>query len=193
MVIVSEKVLITYASRYGSTKDIAIAISKVLEDHQFINDVFPAEDISSLDPYHAVIMGSAVYFGNWLEPASELLESFQEQLIQIPVWLFSSGPTVNGDPSKALENWCFPTSLQAIANIIRPRDIKLFAGKIDPTLLTLDDWLTNRSMGGKSGDYRDWNIIAEWANSIANNLKSHMGNDAEFAALKMKGEKYGIK
>ncbi len=182
VIIVSEKVLIAYASRYGSTKEIAKTIGKVLEDHKLANDIFPSEDVSSLIPYHAVVMGSALYSGNWLEPASELLESFQEQLAQMPVWLFSSGPTVDGDPNKALEDWHFPKSLQVIADTINPRDIKLFAGKIDAKLLTLDDWLTNRSMGGNFGDYRDWDTIVEWASSIANSLKSNIGNDAEFTA-----------
>ena len=170
MIILPKKILIAYASRHGSTREIAITIGKVLEDHKFISDVFPSEGVTSLNPYYAVVIGSAVYSGDWLESASELLESFQEQLIQMPVWLFSSGPAVKGDPNKALDGWHFPKSLQAIVSDINPRDIKLFAGKIDAKLLTHDDWLANRSMGGNFGDYRDWDSITEWANSIANNL-----------------------
>ncbi len=147
-----------------------MTIGKVLENHELSNDVFPSEDVVSLIPYHTVVMGSAVYSGEWLESASELLESFQEQLAQMPVWLFSSGPTVDGDPSEALDGWHFPKSLQTIVDDINPRDIKLFAGKIDAKLLTHDDWLTNRSMGGNFGDYRDWDVIIEWANNIANSL-----------------------
>ena len=174
VIIVSEKVLIAYASRYGSTKEIAITIGKVLEDHKLDNDVFPSEEVSSLSPYHSVVIGSALYLGNWLEPASELLESFQEQLAQMPVWLFSSGPTVSGDPSKVLANWRFPISLQTITDDIKPRGIKLFAGKINAALLTHEDWLTSRSMDGKFGDYRNWETIIEWANSIAHSLKSNI-------------------
>ncbi len=170
MVILPKKILITYASRHGSTKEIAMTIGKVLENHKFISDLSPSEDVVSLNPYHAVVMGSAVYSGDWLEPASELLESFREQLTKMPVWLFSSGPAVNGDPNKALGGWHFPKSLQAIVDDINPRDIKLFAGKIDAELLTRDDWLANRSMGGNFGDYRDWSIIIEWADSIADSL-----------------------
>ena len=92
VVILSKKTLISYASRYGSTKEIAMTIGEVLESHKLAVDVFSSEKIGSLSPYHSVVLGSAVYLGYWLESASELLESFQEQLAHMPVWLFSSGP-----------------------------------------------------------------------------------------------------
>ena len=140
VVILSKNILIAYASRNGSTKEIATTIGKVLEDREFASDVLPSEDVVSLNHYHATIIGSAVYSGNWLESALELLESFQEQFTQMPVWLFSSGPAVKGDPSKALGGWHFPKSIQAIVDYINPKDIKLFAGKIDAELLTYQEF-----------------------------------------------------
>lgn len=48
--------------------------------------------------YDAVVLGSAVYVGRWLEPARELVDAHAEELAARPTWLFSSGPI--GDPPK---------------------------------------------------------------------------------------------
>ena len=92
---------------------------------------------------------------------------------------FQAGPTVNADPSKALDGWRFPVSLQATVDDIKPQGIKLFAGKIDASSLTHDNWLAIRSMDGNFGDYRDWDIITEWANDIAKSLNQNIGISKE--------------
>ena len=165
-------ILIAYASRYGATHDIADTIGRVLQERGRAVDVRPAGEVARLEGYRAVVLGSALYSGGWLEDARELLESFQEELRGLPVWLFSSGPTVPGDPVEALGGWLYPEDLRPLVAAVRPVDIALFAGRIDPDALNLQDWLINRSMRGVSGDFRNWSRIEAWATHIADRLEA---------------------
>lgn len=90
------KVLITAASKHGSTTEIAWAIRGHLVAEGLQTVVIHPDEITELEGYDAVIVGSAVYAGRWLKPAKELVERLRTQLGDIPVWLFSSGPV--GDP-----------------------------------------------------------------------------------------------
>jgi menaquinone-dependent protoporphyrinogen oxidase len=161
-------VLIAYASKYGATKEIAERIALVLIRDGMRVAVKEADAVSSLQSYDAVIMGSGVYFDNWLPEASELLESFQDELAAKPVWLFSSGLTVKGEPKE----WLFPETLQPLVKKIKPKDVVLFGGKVDAGQLSLDDWLINPSLRVEAGDYRNWAEIEAWAQRIASHLKT---------------------
>lgn len=163
-------ILVAYASRYGATREIAEAIGRVLRERGNAVDVRAAGEITRLEGYRAVVLGSALYSGGWLEDAREFLESFQEELAALPVWLFSSGPTTPGDPVEALGGWAYPEDLRPLVASVRPLDIALFAGRIDPEALNLQDWLINRSMRGVSGDFRNWPRIEAWATHIADRL-----------------------
>jgi menaquinone-dependent protoporphyrinogen oxidase len=164
-------ILIAYASRYGSTREIAEAIGRVLSERGMAVDVRPAGEVTRLEGYHAVVVGSALYSGGWLEDAREFLESFQDELAAVPVWLFSSGPTSPGDPVEAMGGWRYPDELSAMVVTVGPQDIALFAGKIDPDALNLQDWLINRSLRGVAGDYRNWTRIEAWALHVADRLE----------------------
>jgi len=162
--------LIAHASRYGATREIAEAIGRALEKRGLAVDVRPAAEVGRLEGYGGVVLGSALYSGGWLDDAREFLESFQDELAARDVWLFSSGPTTPGDPAEALGGWLFPEDLAPLVSKVRPRDVILFAGKIDPDVLGLQDWLINRSMRGLAGDFRNWPRIEAWAARIADAL-----------------------
>jgi menaquinone-dependent protoporphyrinogen oxidase len=94
------RVLVSAASRHGATAEIAQAIGQALSEQGLTVAVIPPGDVGSLDGYDAVIIGSAVYMGHWLDPAKELVNRFPDALTGRPVWLFSSGPV--GEPSGKL-------------------------------------------------------------------------------------------
>jgi menaquinone-dependent protoporphyrinogen oxidase len=159
--------LIAYASRYGSTKEIAERIASVLKQQGISTSVKAAEDITSIEPYDAVIVGSAVYTGTWLPEAKEFLESFQDDLAKKDVWIFSSGPATDDDPVAVLGGWKIPESLKKTLEVIRPQSVALFSGKIDAAKLSIEDYLMSSSLRGVSGDYRNWAVIEGWAKEIA--------------------------
>lgn len=86
---------------------------------------------SDLTPYKAVVLGSAVYIGRWHKEAARFLKANEQTLAGKSVWLFSSGPTGEGDPVELLQGWRFPGKLQPIADRIQPRDIAVFHGALE--------------------------------------------------------------
>ena len=96
------KVLVSAASKHGSTAEIARAIGEVLEDRGLEVALISPEEVQSIEGFDAAVLGSAVYAGHWLKPAMELVERLGEALADVPVWLFSSGPI--GDPPKPEED-----------------------------------------------------------------------------------------
>jgi menaquinone-dependent protoporphyrinogen oxidase len=85
------RLLIGYASRFGSTRDIAIRIADTLRARGNNVDVRSIDEISDFDRYDAVVFGSGVYDGSWTVEATELMRRHAAVLARKPVWLFSVG------------------------------------------------------------------------------------------------------
>jgi menaquinone-dependent protoporphyrinogen oxidase len=160
------KLLVTYASKYGSTAEIAEVIGKELRKREYEVEVRPVEQVGSLAEYDGFVIGSALYAGTWLKPAAEFLRSNQDLLAGRPVWLFSSGPTGEGDPNEILEGWTFPGDLAAVVETIKPKDVILFHGSINPDKLSFGEKMILKSVKATVGDYRDWLVIRTWASLI---------------------------
>jgi menaquinone-dependent protoporphyrinogen oxidase len=167
------RVLVAYATKYGATAGIAERIGEVLREAGFQADVLPVDQVGDLSAYGAVVLGSAVYIAQWRKEARVFLKDNVEALAERPVWLFSSGPTGEGDPLELLEGWRFPEGLQPLADQIQPRDIAVFHGVMPPPeeMKFLDREVMKR-VKAPVGDFRDWEMIAAWAASIADALKA---------------------
>jgi len=160
-------VLVTAASRHGSTMEIAEAIGRTLRQRGLDVDVQPAAGMSAVDRYEAVVLGSAVYMGHWLEAAWQLAESESRSLRMRPVWLFSSGPV--GDPPKPDEQ---PVDVGAVVAATGARGHRLFNGNLDPHRLGFAERAMIRAVRAQTGDFRDWAEIAAWAEHIAGELRT---------------------
>jgi menaquinone-dependent protoporphyrinogen oxidase len=164
------KILVAYATKYGATAEIAEAIGKTLAGAGLAVDVLSVVEVYDLTPYSAVVLGSAVYAGNWRKEAASFLEQHERALATRPVWLFSDGPTGEGDPIELLHGWRVPEAQQALVDQIGPRDVTVFHGNIDTNRLNLGERLLIKALRAQVGDYRDWDAIAAWAASIAQAL-----------------------
>lgn len=167
-----DRVLVAYASKHGSTAEIAEKIGQVLREKGHQADVMPAERVADLGSYEAVVLGSAVYAGQWRKEAAEFLESREEALAGRPVWLFSSGPTGEEDPVEAMDGWRFPEGLQPVADRIDPADIAFFHGVLDMKKLNLAEKLVVKALKAPTGDFRNWDVITAWAEDIAAALEA---------------------
>ena len=167
----SYRVLVAYASKYGSTAEIAKKIGEVLNKAGLVADVLPAEQVDDVTRYDAVVLGSAVYAGAWRKEAVTFLEDYKALLTKIPVWLFSSGPLGEGDPMTLMQGWHFPSAQQPIADRIHARDITLFHGVIDMEKLNFAEKQIVKEFNPLGGDFRDWDAIANWAKSIVVSLR----------------------
>lgn len=167
-----ESVLVAYASKYGATQEIAEKIGQILETAGVKVTTAPADQVDDLENYQAVILGSAVYAGMWRKEAIRFLEKHETGLSTKPTWIFSSGPTGDGDPDELLQSWRFPEAQQPIADRIQPRDITVFHGAIDPSKLNFAERLIVKGVKAPSGDFRDWGSIEAWSRAITKELGS---------------------
>jgi menaquinone-dependent protoporphyrinogen oxidase len=164
-------VLVAYATKYGATAEIADKIGQVLRVAGLPADVLPVKQVKDLAPYKAVVLGSAVYIGQWRKEAAAFLKANEQALAERPVWLFSSGPTGQGDPVQLAQGWRFPNALQPIADRIHARDIAVFHGALDPKKANpIEKWVV-KNVKAPFGDFRDWAAISAWAAAIADALK----------------------
>jgi menaquinone-dependent protoporphyrinogen oxidase len=168
---VDKRVLVAYATKYGATTEIAEKIGQVLRQAGLPTDVLPADRVGDLSAYKAVVLGSAVYIGRWRKEAVKFIKANETVLAEQLVWLFSSGPTGEGDPVELMQGWRFPGKLQPIADRIGPRDIAVFHGAADLGKLNfIEKWML-KNVKAPAGDFRDWEAITSWATDIAAVLK----------------------
>lgn len=168
-----QRVLVTYASKYGATKEIAEKISQTLAESGLTVDLRPAQESGDVSIYDAIILGSAVYAGSWRRDAVEFLQRNEHLLAERPTWFFSSGPTGEGeDPQEMMKGWNFPEAQQDIADRIRPRGIAIFHGALEMDKLNFAEKLIIRGMRVATGDYRDWKAIKAWTDDIVTTLQT---------------------
>ncbi|MDQ3874660.1 MAG: flavodoxin domain-containing protein [Actinomycetota bacterium] len=164
------KVLVTVASRHGSTEAIAEAIGAALKDNGLDADVRRIDSVSTIADYDAAVIGSAVYVGRWLDAAKRFVEDHAEALRARPVWLFSSGPL--GDPPKPAEQ---PVDAPAMMEAVQARGHAVFAGELQKDRLGLGERTVVRMVRAPYGDFRDWRAARDWAAAIARELKARGG------------------
>ena len=90
-------ILVAYASRAGSTREVAEAIGQTLSEHGARAEVRSVTDITDLRPYRAVILGSAVHAGKWLPEAVKFVERYRTDLLRTPLVYFLVCGTLRED------------------------------------------------------------------------------------------------
>jgi menaquinone-dependent protoporphyrinogen oxidase len=162
------KILVAYASKHGSTAEIAQSIGQTLSENHHTVEVLPVETIKHLDNYEALILGSAVYAGRWMKEAVSFLRS--HQFIKLPIYLFSSGPIGNAEPHELLDGYTIPEIVKDLTKDLNIRNVQIFHGKIDLRKLSLAELMLFKSVGAQSGDFRRWDAIKVWAQHISDEL-----------------------
>ncbi len=170
-----KRVLVAFASKYGSTAEIAENIGEVLRRAGMPADVVPADRAKDPALYQAIVLGSAVYVGQWQKMAVDFLQTHENILARRPVWLFSSGPSGAGNPLGLVKGWRLPKSLLPAADRIRPRDIAVFHGDVNAQKLNFIEKRMIETVKVPFGDFRDWNAIGAWAAGIAEAMKKADG------------------
>jgi menaquinone-dependent protoporphyrinogen oxidase len=156
------RILVTAASKHEATTEIAETIGSVLREADHVVDVVPLDEVTSVSDYDAVVLGSAVYAGRWMDEAKRLAERHRRELAAIPLWLFSSGPI--GDPPKPGED---PPDGARLLLELGGRGHQVFAGRLDRGRLNFVERSIVGVVKAPDGDYRDWEAIRAWAAGIA--------------------------
>jgi menaquinone-dependent protoporphyrinogen oxidase len=166
-------VLVAFASRHGGTRDIAGAIGARLEEGDagrasgLTAVVLPVEQHPDPASYDAVVLGSAVYAGRWLEPARDYATRYASALREKPVWLFSSGP-IGAPPFPPDE----PHDAGPMRQVTGARAHLVFPGRLDKQLLSFGERAMVTAMRAPVGDFRDWAAVSAWADAMATQLAS---------------------
>lgn len=168
------RVLVIYATRLGSTRQIAQRIAQRLAQADIEADAVGVDDpvlAIALPDRDGYVIGSAIYAGHWLASAVQMVLRYQTSLASRPVWLFSSGPVgetaVSREPTE-------PKELARIWSAVRPRDHRVFAGALDRgTLADADLGPVERFVAERfvpDGDFREWPAIDAWVDDIVRTL-----------------------
>jgi menaquinone-dependent protoporphyrinogen oxidase len=170
----SQKILVTYASRAGSTAGVAEAIGKTLSENGAQVDIHPMQDVADLMPYQAVVAGSAIQDRQWLPEAVQFVRTYQATLNQKTLAIFAVCMTLamkNGESYRPqISEWLAP-----VRRLVQPVSEGIFAGVLDIRKVpSLGDRLKFRlsvvSGVWSEGDHRDWSAIHEWASGLQSKL-----------------------
>jgi menaquinone-dependent protoporphyrinogen oxidase len=159
-------VLVAYASKHGSTQGIAERIVEKLRQRGKEVEARKLDAVEDPGSYEALVIGSAIYYGSWLKGATEWVHRNQAVLAGRPVWLFSVGPL--GTDVKDTEQQ--PKEMVEFQEAIRPRDQRIFFGVLDHHKLSFAERMVVKAVRAPEGDFRDWEAIEAWAESIARDL-----------------------
>jgi menaquinone-dependent protoporphyrinogen oxidase len=162
------KVLIIYASRAGSTGEVAKVIGQTLSDAGASVDVRSVSDENDLGNYKAVIVGSAIRMGRWLPEAVNFVKKNRDELSRMPAAYFVVCSTMKDDtPENRKKVLAYLDPVRRAVPNIEPVDTGLFAGVVDFSKLSFMDKSMLKMKGASEGDFRNWAAIKKWATDIA--------------------------
>ena len=160
-------VLVAHASKHGSTAEIAAEIAERLRERG-IDGVreLPVSDVTEIEGYDAVVLGSAVYRGSWMKEAVGFARRHANARYDVPVWLFSSGPF--GDVEREALT---PKHTQELETLLRPRAHAIFGGVADRATFGFVERRVLKLVKAPEGDFRNWDEIRAFADGIADALQ----------------------
>jgi menaquinone-dependent protoporphyrinogen oxidase len=161
-------VLVAYASKRGSTAEIAETVAATLRREGLGVCLERCEDVRNLDRYDAVVLGSAVYMKRWQGDARHFLKKHRKALKQKPFWVFSSGPV--GDPAKDNPDWIEPPKLAEKIEDLGGKGHMVFGGCLPSEPKGMMERAMVEGTPKEYRDRRDWAAIRAWAQRIASQL-----------------------
>jgi len=161
-------ILVAYASKRGSTAEIAETIAATLRREGLGVCLERAEDVQSLERYDAVVLGSAVYMKRWRGDARHFLKKHRKGLRQMPFWVFSSGPV--GDPSEDKPDWLEPPQVVEKVEELGGRGHVVFGGCLPAEPQGFVEKAMVEATPKELRDRRDWGEIRGWTRDIASAL-----------------------
>jgi len=160
----NRKVLVAYASRAGSTSEIAEAIGKQLANAGASVDVLNVKSVKDISGYSAVVVGSAIRIGSWVPEAMLFVENNAAALTALPTAFFTVCLSITDkDPTKQAEVTTYMDKPKAV---LTPTVEATFAGVMDPDKIKWIERQLMKAMKTEVGDFRDWEVINNWAKGL---------------------------
>jgi menaquinone-dependent protoporphyrinogen oxidase len=162
------RVLVAYASKAGSTAEVAAVIARKFADAGLAVDLRRARSIHSVVGYRAVVIGSAIRAGQWLGDASAFVKTHREALAVRKTGFFSLCMTLQQDTPGNRE--IVAGYLKPVREVLEPDWSEFFAGKMEYRRLALGPRLIVKAMKVREGDFRNWNAIGAWADRLVQEM-----------------------
>jgi menaquinone-dependent protoporphyrinogen oxidase len=159
-----QTVLVAYASKYGSTGEVAHAIADQFCAQGMRADVRRVEEVTNLDAYDAVVVGSAIRMGRWLPQALSFVEKHAARLQEMPTAIFTVH-MLNTDESDASRQ-ARAAYVEPVHALLTPQAEAFFTGRMDVGNLTFLDRMIARMVKAEDADLRDWQSIQRWADQL---------------------------
>lgn len=160
-------VLVTYATRAGSTMEIAQAIALELEKRSFAVNYCPIQQVTNLEDYSYVVIGSAIRIAAPLPEVTQFIEDHHASLRGIPLAFFAVYLQNSGEDEASQQARL--AYLDLIRKLLPIQHEAFFTGVFDPTKLSFAEGLIARMKRAPTGDFRNWEAISEWGQSIFTN------------------------
>jgi menaquinone-dependent protoporphyrinogen oxidase len=156
----SAHVLVAYASKHGSTREVAEAIAETFLEHGLGVELREAPSVADVESYDAVLLGGALYTGRLHPDARRFLRRHRAGLAQRPLAVFAMGPRTLAENEIAGSRHQLDRALAQVAEL-EPAAVAIFGGVVDPAKLRFP---FNRM---PASDARDWDAIHAWADEVA--------------------------
>ena len=156
-------VLVAYATKRGSTREVAEAVAEELTIRGLETTVAPADEIADLAGFDGVVLGGSLYMGRWHADARSFLKRHREALAGVPLAVFAMGPLTMEDSDVAASRKQLDDALAKTPDVT-PVTTAVFGGVIDP------DKLHFPFSHMPASDARDWDAIGAWADEVAERL-----------------------
>lgn len=155
------KVLVAYATRAGSTIEVADSIALTIAQQGYWVDLKHIETVDKLEDYSAVIIGSAIRMGNVTPEVKKFVERRKIELEKIPTAYFVVCLTLKDDTPENREK--VTEYLAPLRTLVTPFAEGYFAGKMDYSKLKrIDRFIAKHVAKAPEGDFRDWEKIKAW-------------------------------
>lgn len=169
------KVLVGYASKYGSTQEVAEAIATTMREKGLVVDLKPVREVKTLEEYTAIVLGAPLYMFHWHKEARDFLSRHREALTKRPVAVFALGPLNNEEKDWQEIRAQFDKELAKFP-WLTPIAVELFGGKFDPEKLRFPDNMITILPASPlhktpAIDVRDWTVIRAWASKLGTQLQ----------------------
>jgi len=161
----SALILVAYATRYGSTQEVAEAVASTLRERGLAVDIVPMRQVHTLDQYRAVVLGAPLYMFDWHKDALHFLAQHRAALTARPVAIFALGPIHAEEKEFQGAREQLEKELAKFP-WLKPAAIAIFGGKFDPQKLTFPHNLVPALKNMPASDVRDWTAIRTWASDL---------------------------
>ena len=162
----SASILVGFATRTGSTQEVAETIAAALREGGLAVDCRPLKEVQTLEGYGAVVLGAPLYMFRWHKDAKRFLSRHHQALMARSVAVFALGPF--HDEAKEFQDARAHLDKELLKfPWFAPVAIEIFGGKFDPTKLSFPYNLIPALKQMPASDVRDWTAIRAWASDLA--------------------------